>query len=184
MIVWVDCETTGLYPEQNGIVEIGAVLVEEGVLNKKFSALVNPGDVEISPYAMEVNGLSLEYLQSEGEHIGEVLRRFDRMLPGKAIIAGWNTSGFDIPFLKRAYKDHGVKWRFHHHNLDYMVLANVLKQWGLLPGASSLSLQNIATYLGVGVEGESHRALPDVYLTMAVADELKNRLLGGASYGV
>jgi DNA polymerase-3 subunit alpha (Gram-positive type) len=177
-------ETTGLDPLVNGVVEVGAIIKEDGKPAKTFSGLCNPGDVVISEYAMQVNGLSIEYLQQECEPIGETLRRFDKQFNKGAVICGHNVSGFDIPFLKAAYKREKMSWRFHHHCVDTMVLANAFKMWGLIPRSQSLSLQNLLQYFEVEVAGEAHRALPDVYAAIAVMDHLKDITLGGSSYGV
>lgn len=182
--VWLDTETTGLDPLVHGIVEIGAVIEAPKKDSKIFSGLCNPGDVEISAYALEVNGLSLEYLQSQEEKVEELVVRFDRQVERGAVICGHNVAGFDIPFLKEAYKKAKLSWRFHHHCVDTMVAANVLKYWGVLPKNQSLSLQNMLEYFSLTIGGAAHRALPDVYASMALNEELKKLTLGGNHFAV
>ena len=54
----------------------------------------------------------------------------------------------------------------------------------MIPRSQSLSLQNLLQYFVIEVEGEAHRALPDVYASIAVMEHLKNLAMGGSSYGV
>ena len=39
----IDVETTGLDPKKDKIIEIGAVKVKDGVVDKTYSKLINPG---------------------------------------------------------------------------------------------------------------------------------------------
>jgi len=182
--VWLDLETSGLDPVENGIVEIGAVLTQQGKQKKIFSQTCNPGDVAISEYAMKVNGLSIEQLHHE-DPINEVLARFDAEVENKAVPCGWNIASFDLPFLKEAYKKAGLKWRFDYHVIDMMCCANWMAASGVLEGNRGTGLQAMAKYLGIDSEsfGAAHRALPDVYVTMAVAKELKVKFLSSQKYG-
>lgn len=174
-IVWMDTETTGLEPTKCGIIELAAVIQYPG-RNKPadyYSEEMNPGAVEISEYALKVNQISEEKI-SAAAPIDQALRLFDGLIEDRAVIAGWNVSGFDIPFLKTAYERAGIKWRFHHHCLDMMVVANWLKFVGAIH-PKSLSLQNMAKYLGIDAQafGPAHRAMPDVYTTLAIAKRFK-----------
>jgi len=188
-IWWLDTETSGLIPGTNGIIEI-ACLVQDvetfGQANGKFEqfeALVCPGDVEYSEKALEVNGVTYEEIQTF-EPIDVALARMDKKVKYRDIIAGHNVAGFDIPMLKAAYKKAGIKWRWSHHCIDTMVMANFLKFWGLLP-AKSLSLQALGEHFGFheGQFGPAHRALPDVKLTMAVANSMQQIVQCGVGYG-
>lgn len=195
-IVWVDTETTGLDPKSCGIVEIGAVFMDptRKTPTKKFESLANPmvgifrgrevrRDVSVSEYAFKVNGIKPEVLQQQ-ESIDLVLRKFDGQVQDKAVIAGWNVSGFDIPFLKEAYDRAGLAWRFHYHVLDIMVVAMWLKVCDMLPGNRGIGLQAMGKYLGIPARGDAHRALPDVYMSIDIARELRDRFLIGKSYKI
>jgi len=188
-IWWIDTETTGLIPGTHGIIEIAALVQDvetfghERARFQQFEALVNPGDVEYSDKALEVNGVTYEEIQ-EFESIDVALKRMDREVKYRDIIAGHNVSGFDIPMMKAAYSKAGIKWRWHHHCIDSMVVANTMKLWGMLD-VKSLSLQALGAHFGFqeGQFGPAHRALPDVKLTMAVMGQLQGIIQSGAGYG-
>ena len=189
-IWWLDTETTGLEPGVNGIVEIACIITSDVQTDphtiqgaKQYEALVDPGDVVYSERALEVNGLTVEDIKSR-RPIKEALLEMDRQVKFRDIIAGWNVSGFDIPMLKAAYKEAGIKWRFSHHCIDLMVVANYMKYIGLL-NVKSLGLQAMASHYGFleGQFGPAHRALPDVKLTMAVGAMMRQTLIGDTSYG-
>lgn len=178
-VIWIDTETTGLVPSEHGIVELGAII--EGNPTKLFSRICNPGDVVYDPKALEVNGISMEEIQSRPS-INDMLREFDQYVYDRAMIAGHNVAGFDIPFLKEAYKRAGMKWRFHYHCLDTMIMAEGLKYWGLLE-TRSVSLQALLTKFGID-PGDAHRAMDDIKATRELMGELKKLVRGGRQYGV
>jgi len=182
-VVYFDLETSGLDPVENGILEIGAVIQKAGVKVRRFESFANPGPTkEYNPKALEVNNIELESIAGFRD-LAEVLRDFDQYIEDRAVLAGWNVGGFDIPFLKAAYKAADIKWRFHYHYLDIMVVANWLKWAGKLH-CRGLSLQAVAKYLEIDASqfGEAHRAMPDVWTTIAVSQRLKEDNLEGRSF--
>ena len=58
-----DIETTGLSPIDDRIIELGAVLFENGIPTKRFSSLVNPNKL-ISIEASKVNNISYEMIEN------------------------------------------------------------------------------------------------------------------------
>ena len=58
-LVAVDLETTGLNPKTERILEIGAVLVENGEVKDRFSALIDPKR-QISQRIVELTGITDE----------------------------------------------------------------------------------------------------------------------------
>ena len=58
-----DVETTGLSPISDRIVEIGAVVFQNGTVQRVFSSLVNPG-ISISQSASAVNHITNSMLNS------------------------------------------------------------------------------------------------------------------------
>ena len=72
--VFLDTETTGLYPAQgHRIIEIAAVeAINRRVTNNHFHVYLNP-EREIDEAAQEVHGITLEFLQDKPK-FGEVVR--------------------------------------------------------------------------------------------------------------
>ena len=54
-----DLETTGLNPEQNEIIEIGALKVRDGKVQERFMEFVRPTE-NISPVVMNLTGITNE----------------------------------------------------------------------------------------------------------------------------
>ena len=62
-IVAIDIETTGLSPEQDAIIEIGAVRFNGHRIEGEWSTLVNPGRV-ILPFITQLTGISNEMVRN------------------------------------------------------------------------------------------------------------------------
>lgn len=56
-----DLETTGLNPEQNEIIEIGALKVREGKVAERFMEFIRPTG-QISPEVEELTGITLSLI--------------------------------------------------------------------------------------------------------------------------
>ena len=94
-----DLETTGLDPENDQIVEIGAVRVAGGVLtNQTFQQLVNPG-IKMPAEASEVNHITDDMLKGQ-PRIKPTLADFLDFVDGDVLVA--HNGGFDASFLDNA----------------------------------------------------------------------------------
>lgn len=169
-IIWLDTETSGLDPNQNGIIEIGAII---GDGDHELNAICNPGAVMYHPDALRVNKIDMEDIR-EATPIKDVLIEFDQHVEDWATIAGHNVAGFDIPFLKAAYRRAGIKWRFGYHSIDTMVIAATLRYLGVLD-VRSLSLGALADHFNIE-QDQSHRALSDVKTTRILFGFLKRKM--------
>lgn len=96
-IAW-DLETTGLDPADSHIIEIGAILVENGEVIDRREWLLNHG-IEISEKTTELTGISKEMIDKEGRDPEDCLAEFMEILtPGTPHLTH-NGMRFDIPFL-------------------------------------------------------------------------------------
>lgn len=95
--IFLDTETTGLYPAQgHRIIEIAAVeMVNRRPTNNHYHVYLNP-EREIDPAAQEVHGITLEFLQDKPlfEAIAQELMAFIR--DAELII---HNAPFDVGFL-------------------------------------------------------------------------------------
>ena len=157
----LDLETTGLTPEADAIIEVGAVLARDGEIVAEYQALVNPG----RPIPPEITRLT---------HIDDEMVAgrpvFSRIAPeleafvGERPIVG-HSVGFDLGFLRHA----GLFRR--NAAIDTLELAAVL-----LPSEARYSLTNLRTV--VGITGDSaHRALDDAAATMRLLFYLWERAI-------
>ncbi|CEN56053.1 DNA polymerase III subunit epsilon [Candidatus Methylopumilus turicensis] len=95
--VFLDTETTGLYPAQgHRIIEIAAIeVVNRRVTNNHFHVYLNP-DREIDPAAQEVHGITLEFLQDKPRFPDIVNEFLDFVADAELVI---HNAPFDTGFL-------------------------------------------------------------------------------------
>jgi DNA polymerase-3 subunit epsilon len=95
--VFLDTETTGLYPAQgHRIIEIAAIeVVNRRVTNNHFHVYLNP-DREIDPAAQEVHGITLEFLQDKPRFPDIVNEFLDFVADAELVI---HNAPFDMGFL-------------------------------------------------------------------------------------
>jgi len=142
----LDTETTGLNPEKDQLIEIAAVLVENGEIQDRFETLLNPG-IPLDPVVTALTGIQEKDLV-QAPLIHTVIPALEKFL-GKYPILGHNIA-FDLEFLKQ--NKICVEEQF---SLDTLILAQIL-----LPEQVSFSLEGITANLEV--EHLSHRAMGDV----------------------
>ena len=97
--IFLDTETTGLYPEQgHRIIEIAAVeVINRRLTRNHFHVYLNP-EREIDPAAQEIHGITLEFLQDKprfGDVVDELL---DFVADSELVI---HNAPFDVGFLNR-----------------------------------------------------------------------------------
>jgi len=158
--VAIDLETTGLHPEQDAIIEIGALKFSGERVLETFESLVSPG-VSIPYRVQRLTGISAAQLK-DAPSLGELLPRL-RTFIGDLPLVGHSVP-FDAAFLRRA----GLARR--NPLVDTFELASAL-----LPGLPSYTLGAVGDALGVK-SPTYHRALADAQLAMEVFLALLLRL--------
>lgn len=95
--VFLDTETTGLYPAQgHRIIEIAAVeAINRRVTNNHFHVYLNP-DREIDAAAQEVHGITLDFLQDKPRFADVVNELLDFVADAELVI---HNAPFDMGFL-------------------------------------------------------------------------------------
>lgn len=95
--IFLDTETTGLYPAQgHRIIEVAAVeVVNRRVTKNHFHVYINP-DREIDAGAQEVHGISLEFLQDK-PRFADIARDLIAFIADAELIA--HNAPFDVGFL-------------------------------------------------------------------------------------
>jgi DNA polymerase III epsilon subunit family exonuclease len=160
--VAIDLETTGLQPESDAIIEIGALKFAGDEVLDTFETLVAPG-VAIPYRVQRLTGITAEKLRG-APPLAEVLPRLRSFL-GELPLVGHSVP-FDAAFLRRA----GLARR--NRLVDTYELASAL-----LPGLPSYTLAGVGAALGV-VSPTYHRALADAQLSRDVFLALLRRLHG------
>lgn len=153
MFAFLDIETTGLNPETDEILEIGAVIAKDGQIIDTFNTLLFY-DHKLPNKIKNLTGITESMLNEAPEFstIKEGLIKFLGNLP----IIGHNID-FDISFLS---KKMGIP--LGNPLIDTLDLVGFL-----LPQALSFRLENVRLQLGIE-GGTAHRALDDAITTCNV----------------
>jgi ATP-dependent DNA helicase DinG len=156
----LDLETSGLDPERDSVIEIGAVRFSGDRVEEEYQTLVNPGR-PLSSFITELTGIS-DSMLANAPRIKDVLGEV-RDFVGDLPILGHNV-GFDVGFMQ-------AQGLFRYNlAMDTYDLASVV-----LPSAGRYGLSSLASRLGVPV-GTSHRALDDAHTTRRVLLRLLNEV--------
>ncbi|CCF14132.1 dnaQ exonuclease/DinG family helicase [Brevibacillus laterosporus GI-9] len=151
----VDFETTGNQPRRgDSIIQIGAVVVENGQIIESYSTFVKP-DKPIPPFITQLTGITDEMV-SDAPSIEEVLPDLLRLLDGRTFVA--HNAGFDLNFLQEALLSQGY-YPFDGPILDTVELARVL-----LPMQSGYRLVELASDFDIQHENP-HQADSDAIAT-------------------
>ncbi len=152
--VVIDLETTGLNPEKDEIIEIGAVRVRQLMITDTFSTLVYP-QKGIDPFITRLTGITPEMV-SDAPCIREVLSSLMNFVKSDVVI-GHNVH-FDINFLYDKTVEcfgHG----FSNNFVDTMQLSREL-----FPEYEHHKLCNLEERFCLQND-KAHRALSDVIVT-------------------
>jgi DNA polymerase-3 subunit epsilon len=170
-----DTETTGLYPVESKLVEIGAVCFRlDGEEIAVFEQLINPG-TSIPAEAQAVNHITDEMVSSKPP-VERVLPAFLDFLgePGNILIA--HNAPFDIGFIGLDLIRTGLSLP-RNAVFDTIWIAQAVA-----PGLPSYSLAALSAMLGVS-GAQDHRALSDARLTGEVFRQLVGRATGVTTVG-
>lgn len=162
-----DTETTGVCPDEDRVVELGAVCFAEGRIANERRMRINPGR-PIPAEASAVHGIWDADVQSKPT-FADIASRFSpyfdgRMHGGRAPwLVGYNAGGFDVPLLNAEFRR--IPFAFHidpKRVVDPMLFV----RWHLRH-LRSRSLENICLHFGIDT-GRAHSALDDARATGAL----------------
>lgn len=159
-----DCETTGLDPDRDRMVSIGAIAISRGqiLLDDLFEALVRVP--EATPSTL-VHGITAAEAAA-GDDECNVIRDFIDFA-GDAVLVGHHV-GFDCKIVARAAARHGFEIP-HWRALDTMRLAIALDERGLLaePAGEGFDLDRLCGRFGIELH-DRHTAPGDAFLVAQV----------------
>lgn len=176
-ILLFDFETTGLYPDREQIIEIGAVLMEkqngEYVEIDTFDQLLL-ADKPLSPKIIEITHITDEMLLRDGIEQEIACQRFLQMMEGNPLLVAYNIQ-FDISFLHyflRRYFD--KNYQIKNDILDVMA---IYKDRHKYPHRLD---QAVETYQA-NVKN-THRAIDDIRATFDVLVKMNEELPNISKY--
>lgn len=148
-----DLETTGLNPERDEIIEIGACLVENGEITKTFETLIRPS-FPIPPDATKVNHIDDEMVKNCPTY-EEVVGDFYKFCDGSIMVA--YNANFDKSFVD-IYSEK-LFYKFNNKVVDAMIVAQ-----NKIKGLKNYKLKTVLEKLEITNEG-AHRAVHDAIAT-------------------
>jgi len=159
-----DIETTGFSPVKNRIIEIGAVLVQDGKIVDRYDEFINPL-VPIPHKITRLTGIT-DAMVSDADTIDKVLPRFLEFSRG-AVFVGHNVT-FDMGFI--VHNAHELGIGLDRCYADTLVLSRIL-----LPRLGKFTLDRVAKELEVSLENH-HRAVDDSAATAGIWVKLCEKL--------
>ncbi|HAB67292.1 MAG TPA: hypothetical protein DCE23_07995 [Firmicutes bacterium] len=150
----LDFETTGIDSRVDRVVEIGAVIYENGKIIKTFDKLVNPNKL-ISPEASKVSKITNEMIEnspSETDLYPEFIEFLGNALNGEIYICAHNAR-FEIGFITETLNRLGYKGSFKF--LDTLYISKIL-----ITGLKDYKQDTVASHFNI-VNRQSHRACTD-----------------------
>lgn len=160
-----DTETTGLSYDNDRIVELGAVLFQDGKKVSQFGSLVNPGRT-ISPQASAVNHITNSMLKSapkETQVYQDFAIYFESALKGDVVVCAHNAA-FDMNFLTRTLERLG-----YSGTIKYVDTLSLSKK--LIKGLENYKQPTVAKHFGI-INTAEHRAVTDAEVCGTILNSL------------
>lgn len=152
-----DTETTGLNPEEEKILEIGAVSFDRLGIRARYNVLINP-QRKILPEITRVNGID-DSMVSGKLTFAENVPHFLGFIKDSVLIA--HNTPFDLGFVNNELKLAGMK-PLENQAADTLTLSRAM-----LPNLGKYNLQFLAKYFEINVVN-AHRAEDDARVCMEV----------------
>ncbi len=158
IFVCLDCESTGLEPETDRIVEIAVARFTFDQLLQKFESLVDP-ECDIPETSQEIHKITHEMIYGKPK-IGQILPDLLKMINGHIIVG--HGIGFDIALIAAEAKRNQIPCNIHQQqHIDTLRMARIY-------GESPInSLERLRQHFNIEAEG-AHRAMSDVIVNIEV----------------
>jgi DNA polymerase-3 subunit epsilon len=162
VFVCLDCESTGLEPDKDRIVEIAAARFTFDGLIEEFETLIDP-ECEIPSTSQEIHKISKEMLVGKPK-IAEILPKLLKMIDGHILVG--HGIGFDIALIAAEAKRAQIPCRINEQ--AYLDTLRMARLYGESPVNS---LQQLRQHFNIAPEG-AHRAMSDVIVNIEVFKQL------------
>jgi DNA polymerase-3 subunit epsilon len=158
--VVVDLETTGLSPRQgHRVIEIGAVVVENGAIVGEFTTLIDAG-VPVPPIVQAIHGITDEMLAGQPKP-EEVFPLFRAFIADSVLVA--HNAAFDVRFLRHEFA--GLKMGLPNRHVCTLEMSRLR-----FPRLPDRTLETVYLHLfpEAGLHRQNHRALDDARMTARI----------------
>ena len=155
-IVAFDTETSGAYPLESEVIEIGAVKWHKGQIIDRFQTLVRPSEL-LTPENTKIHGITNEMV-ADAPLMKDVILGFCDFVDQSVLLA--HHAPFDLGFMVPAIEKNGLKFPENKH------FCTSLLSRGLLH-TTNHKLQTLVKELQL-IGGDAHRAYDDAYACLQV----------------
>lgn len=158
IFVCLDCESTGLEPKTDRIVEIAAARFTFDRILQQFESLINP-ECDIPKTSQDIHKISPEMIEGKPK-IKEILPHILQLIEGRIIVG--HGIYFDISLIAAEAERAGIPTKIlQQPHIDTLRLAR-------LYGESPInSLEHLRQHFNIAFEG-AHRAMNDVVVNIEV----------------
>lgn len=158
IFVCLDCESTGLDPNKDRLIEVAARRFTFDKVLQEFETLVNP-ECEIPQVSQDIHKISSEMLEGKPK-VAEILPELLELVNGHIIVG--HGIGFDIALIAAEAKRSNISTNIHKQRyIDTLRMAR-------LYGESPInSLEKLRQHFNIEPEG-AHRAMSDVIVNIDV----------------
>ena len=111
-------------PEHNSVCQIGFVVVNQGIIEKKFSFLVQPPNNEYSYYNIEKHSIE-PFMTEHSPTFSEIWEEIGKYFVDQHIVC--HNSSFDLLKLEETLKFYGQPIPNYSHSCTYEIFGEVLK---------------------------------------------------------
>lgn len=189
-LIVLDLETTAGQDEHgnqtnNDIIQIGAVLLDRNLnFVQSFGSLVKPRE-PVSQFITELTGITDEAAQAARpftDVVREMEQTFFPLITNTKNIrlCAWGTY-FDIPILRRQYREYQLDYPFSGTAFDVKTLAML---WMSLSDrrTDKLSVEHVANVMGIEADGTYHDALVDAKTEASILQRIFDDLNKGVFF--
>jgi DNA polymerase-3 subunit epsilon len=161
----IDCETTGLDPVNDRIIEVAVAVFDSTTIFEQYEALIDPKR-DIPETSIVFHGITLDMVAGK-PHIEDVLPTLIKMVDDHVIIG--HGISFDIDVIVRAAERARIPC-----NLRNNITIDTLRMARLYGESPANSLGQLRKHFNLEFE-EAHRAMNDVLVNIGVFRQLIKR---------
>lgn len=158
IFVCLDCETTGLNPKEDRIIEVACVVFNRGGVIDAFESLVNP-EREIPAESIKIHNITNEMVQKQPT-VDQVLPKVIAMTASHPIVG--HGIKFDVDILIESASRSSTS-----HTLTQNTLIDTLRLARLYGESPTNALDMLRRHFNIEPQG-AHRAMSDVLVNVEV----------------
>jgi DNA polymerase-3 subunit epsilon len=145
----IDCETTGGKPSQHRVIEIGLILVDDGVITDRWQTFLDP-ERELPPFITKLTGITPPMLVNQ-PRFADIAETLLEKLKDRIFVA--HNARFDYGFIKTEFERIGIQF-------NAKTLCSVKFSRALYPQFKRHGIDHIVKRFEFPIENR-HRALED-----------------------